>query len=77
MHFWLTFIFFNWMFFPMHILGVGGQMRRIYNPTQYEFLQPCSTGTCSSRRRAMLGASQISSSINFFWILFGGHARRR
>ena len=27
-------------FFPMHILGVGGHMRRIYNPTQYEFLQP-------------------------------------
>ena len=24
----------------MHILGVGGHMRRIYNPTQYEFLQP-------------------------------------
>ena len=27
-------------FFPMHILGVGGHMRRIYNPMQYEFLQP-------------------------------------
>ena len=27
-------------FFPMHIIGVGGQMRRIYNPMQYEFLQP-------------------------------------
>ena len=23
----------------MHIIGVGGQMRRIYNPMQYEFLQ--------------------------------------
>lgn len=38
-HFWLTFIAFNCTFFPMHILGVGGHMRRIYNPLQYEFLQ--------------------------------------
>ena len=30
----------TWTFFPMHILGVGGHMRRIYNPMQYEFLQP-------------------------------------
>src|SRR5262244_2451526 len=39
LHFWLTIIFFNGTFFPMHILGVGGHMRRIYNPTQYEFLK--------------------------------------
>jgi len=38
-HFWLTFIAFNCTFFPMHILGVGGHMRRIYNPMQYEFLK--------------------------------------
>src|SRR5207249_870423 len=39
-HFVLTFVFFNGTFFPMHIIGVGGHMRRIYNPTQYEFLKP-------------------------------------
>jgi cytochrome c oxidase subunit 1 len=39
-HFWLTLVFFNVTFFPMHILGIGGHMRRIYNPTQYDFLQP-------------------------------------
>jgi cytochrome c oxidase subunit 1 len=38
-HFWLTFVAFNCTFFPMHILGVGGHMRRIYNPMQYEFLK--------------------------------------
>ncbi len=37
-HFVLTYIFFNGAFFPMHFLGVAGHMRRIYNPTQYEFL---------------------------------------
>jgi cytochrome c oxidase subunit 1 len=39
-HFWLTFVFYNLTFFPMHIIGWGGQMRRLYDPTQYEFLRP-------------------------------------
>src|SRR5437879_12682696 len=39
-HFWLTMLFFNLTFFPMHILGMGGHMRRIYDPTQYNFLKP-------------------------------------
>jgi len=40
LHFWLTFIFYNLTFFPMHIIGMGGQMRRIYDPTVYDFLKP-------------------------------------
>src|SRR5271155_5004716 len=39
-HFWLTFVAFNCTFFPMHILGMAGHMRRIYNPQQYDFLKP-------------------------------------
>ncbi len=39
-HFVLTFVFYNLTFFPMHGLGIAGHMRRIYDPTQYEFLQP-------------------------------------
>ncbi len=39
-HFWLTFLFYNMTFFPMHDLGIAGHMRRIYDPSQYEFLQP-------------------------------------
>jgi cytochrome c oxidase subunit 1 len=39
-HFWLSFIFFNLTFFPMHQLGLQGHMRRIFDPTVYEFLQP-------------------------------------
>jgi cytochrome c oxidase subunit 1 len=31
LHFWLTLVFFNLTFFPMHIIGTGGHMRRIYN----------------------------------------------
>ena len=39
-HFWLTFVFYNLVFFPMHTLGMAGHMRRIYDPTQYDFLKP-------------------------------------
>lgn len=39
LHFFLTFVFFNITFFPMHILGLGGMMRRIANPMLYEHLR--------------------------------------
>jgi len=39
-HFWLTFVLYNLVFFPMHTLGMAGHMRRIYDPTQYDFLKP-------------------------------------
>src|SRR5438046_10388945 len=40
LHFLLTFIFYNLTFFPMHIIGMGGQMRRIYDLPVYGFLTP-------------------------------------
>ena len=55
-------ISFNVTFFPMHILGIAGHMRRIYDPMQYEFLKPCSTGTCSSRSARCSWARPSSSS---------------
>ncbi len=38
-HLFWSFIFFNLTFFPMHVLGVGGHMRRIYDPNVYDFLK--------------------------------------
>jgi cytochrome c oxidase subunit 1 len=72
-HFWLTFIFFNGAFFPMHILGVGGHMRRIYNPLQYDFLHPLQPINVFITVSAfLLGSSQILFVLNFFWSLFAG-----
>ncbi len=39
-HFWITFVAYYAVFFPMHYLGVSGMMRRIYDPNVYEYLQP-------------------------------------
>jgi cytochrome c oxidase subunit 1 len=73
LHFWLTLVFFNVTFFPMHIIGVGGQMRRIYNPLQYEFLQHQQHWNVIMTWGALLlGAVQILFVVNFFWSLFAG-----
>jgi cytochrome c oxidase subunit 1 len=77
-HFWLTLLAFNGTFFPMHILGVGGHMRRIYNPTQYDFLKPLQPVNVFITYSALiLGAAQILFAINFFWSLFAGKRAER
>ena len=35
LHFWLTLVFFNVTFFPLHHLGLAGMVRRVANPLQY------------------------------------------
>ncbi len=73
LHFWPTFVFFNLTFFPQHFLGVGGMMRRIYNPTQYEFLVHLQWWNVFITWSAFaLGLAQIFFVINFFWSLFAG-----
>ncbi|MEK6660906.1 MAG: cbb3-type cytochrome c oxidase subunit I [candidate division NC10 bacterium] len=77
-HFFATFIAYNCTFFPMHILGVGGMMRRIYNPMQYEFLQPLQPINVFITWSAIaLGLAQIPFVINFFWSLFAGRKADR
>ncbi len=78
LHFWPTFIAYNLTFFPMHILGVGGMMRRIYNPTQYEFLLPLQPMNVFITVSALiLGLAQIPFVINFLWSLFAGKRAER
>jgi len=72
-HFFLSFIFFNGTFFPMHILGAGGFPRRLADPYHYEafaHLQPmnqfitiCALG---------MGAAQLIFAANFIYSLFFG-----
>jgi cytochrome c oxidase subunit I len=73
LHFWPTFVFFNLTFFPQHFLGVGGMMRRVYNPAQYEFLVHLQWWNVFITWSAFaLGVAQIFFAINFFWSLFAG-----
>jgi cytochrome c oxidase subunit 1 len=72
-HFGLTFIFYNLTFFPMHLLGMSGHMRRIYDPTAYEFLQPLQPlNEFITINAFLLFVAQIPFVVNFFWSLFAG-----
>jgi cytochrome c oxidase subunit I len=72
-HFFLSFIFFNFTFFPMHNLGLNGMMRRIADPTVYDHLrnqQPINIFITLSAFG--LGLSTIPFFINFFYSIFRG-----
>lgn len=72
-HWFLTFVAFNLTFFPMHILGEAGHMRRIATPLEYEWLtvwQPLNQFISYSAW--ILGASQIIFLLNFFLSMWFG-----
>ena len=72
-HFSITFVAFNCTFFPMHILGMGGHMRRIYNPLQYDFLKPLQPIQIFISISAFaLGAAQFIFLANIIWSLARG-----
>ena len=72
-HFGLTFVFYNLVFFPMHSLGISGHMRRIYDPTQYEFLEGLQgTNRFITIAAFLLFTTQIIFAINFVGSLFRG-----
>ena len=77
-HFALTFIAANCIFFPMHILGTAGLRRRIFDPTQAVFeghLQPINQFMSISA--LVLGLVQLIFIFNFFYSLFRGKAAGR
>ncbi len=72
-HFVLTFIAFNCVFFPMFILGANGMPRRIADPYQYQLfapLQPLNQFMTASAY--VLGAAQLILAANLAWGLFRG-----
>jgi len=78
LHFWLTFLLFNAVFVPMFLLGLGGMMRRIANPMQYDFLQPLQPmNVFATIASVLLLLGQIPFVINFFWSLVAGKVAER
>jgi cytochrome c oxidase subunit 1 len=72
-HFWLTFVAFNCTFFPMHIIGAQGHLRRLAKPDLYDFLkQWMGMNQFISISAMVLGGAQLLFVINYFWSLFKG-----
>ncbi len=73
LHFWLTFLFFNAVMFPMFVLGLGGMPRRIYDYTQYSGLVHfAGLNRMMSIAAFCLMGSQLIFVLNFFWSMFRG-----
>lgn len=72
-HFALTFILFNLVFFPMHGLGMEGMMRRIYDTSRYAHLADVQdTNTMITWAALGLFGSGLYFLVLFFWSLFKG-----
>jgi len=57
----------------MHLVGLKGQMRRLYDPGQYEFLKPlAATNGFITWAAIALAISQLLFFFNFLWSLKGG-----
>jgi cytochrome c oxidase subunit 1 len=66
-HFWLTFVFMNGVFFPMHIVGLGGYPRRYASWTSYDFLKDYAGMNAFMTWSAIgLGLSQSIFLVNLF-----------
>jgi cytochrome c oxidase subunit 1 len=72
-HFGLTFVLFNLVFFPMHMLGSRGMMRRLFDTTQYSHLEGLQdTNVFITVSALLLFTVQFIFIANFFWSLFRG-----
>ncbi|MFW6089103.1 MAG: cytochrome c oxidase subunit I [Gemmatimonadota bacterium] len=72
-HFALTFVLFNLVFFPMHGLGMEGMMRRIYDTSRYAHLADVQdTNTMITWAAIGLFGSGLYFLVLFFWSLFKG-----
>jgi cytochrome c oxidase subunit 1 len=73
LHWFLTFVFFNLTFFPMHIIGGGGHMRRISTSQEYNWLLPYQPmNRMITVCAIILGFSQLVFIANFFWSMWKG-----
>jgi cytochrome c oxidase subunit 1 len=72
-HFLLTFIFLNCVFYPMHILGMVGFPRRLADPYHYQtFSHLLWLNQFMSICAILMVATQIIFVVNFFYSIFFG-----
>jgi cytochrome c oxidase subunit 1 len=70
-HFWITMMGLNGVFFGMMLVGYGGMHRRIYNPFIYEFTQKLiPINTFTTWAAIVMGLAQIIFVINFVHAVF-------
>ncbi len=72
-HFWISFVAINGVFFPMFFQGLAGVSRRLYDPTVYAHAakaQPLNV--ISSYSAFLLGFAQIFFLINILYSVFKG-----
>lgn len=72
-HFWLTLAPAFFAFIGMHYLGLAGGLRRTYDPTQYQYMQPFQPWNVWISFALFLAASaQIVFLVNLVWSMFRG-----
>ncbi len=72
-HIIITFIAFQVTFFPMHVVGSRGMLRRTADPYFYGNLQGMlPVNQLMTVAALILGAAQLILAVNFFWSMFAG-----
>lgn len=77
-HFWVSFIALNYVFFNMIVVGYAGQHRRLFDPAVYDFIKPLMPlNQMISLFAFALGLVQLLFFFNLFWALFKGKKAER
>ncbi len=77
-HFWVTFLALNYVFFTMLTVGYAGQHRRLFDPSAYDFIKPLmGLNRNISTFAFILGGVQILFLFNFFYSMFKGEKAGR
>ena len=72
-HFWLTVVPTFAMFILMHYQGLGGGLRRVYDPTAYSYAEAANTLNLPITIMAFVaGAAQLIFLLNVFWSAWKG-----
>ena len=71
LHFWFTTIGVFAAFTSMHFLGLGGYLRRMYDPTSYEYTRPLQwLNVVISLALFLAAGAQVLFFINLIWSVF-------